>query len=715
MNKSFINKQSGIKLNAISKLMVTVVLLGVAFLSVFLGATPASAKTKVALKTYTQPFQNNTTSLSGQSVEMSTYFIKMDYWDVKKATLNLNYQVSQLSSRQLSDITVSLGGVKFASFRPNKQTGLQTKTIKIPLRLLSGENELKISGQILNRAGKRDYRLTQTPANWLTVDNRSAVNFQYALKAPTKNIDAFYDHFSGPDTIVNRDAYIVVPNQANNAELAASMYALTGESRVITTENQQIPVVQMSNADGRAADYQLVMAEYQHLPARFQKLFKRADLRNTSQIKRYDAKGKHYLVVTATTGTLLEKAARFVANSELMKESKHPTETITAGTQTFTSTLNYDGKYQLTTEADRITGANHQERSYFVSLPVDRNNADGSTISIHLRYARNLDFKNSLATVYINDTPIGSKRLSAARADNDTLTVALPKGMALGNSFTVRVALDLPMSNTAGTQDNTHTPWASIEPTSVARVKSAPGNDLLFSNYPNLFLKNSTYDDIAVVRPQTMTSTDYQTLTNIFNLIGNYAENNRGTIKFYDQQPSKHVMADANVIAFGTPKQNQLIHHLNRHLYFKYNDTEARFLSNEKLSIEQQYGQTIGSAQLLRSPYNRKKGLLVVTGARANGTYLASTQINYQRNIAQYKGDAIIVDPDNNHDDFRFKKNKLIDTSLNTKQEVSRHSQELLYLGIALMVIVVVTVALLLLLWKHGSLRRRRKETTHHE
>lgn len=711
MNKSFINKQNGIKPNAINKVVRIMILFGVVLWCALLGGISAQAKT--ALKTYTQPFQNNTTSLSGQSVEMSTYFIKMDYWDVKQATLNLNYQVSQLSDRQLSDITVSLGGVKFASFRPKKQTGLQSKTIKIPLRLLGGQNKLKISGQILNQAGKRDYRLTQTPANWLTVDNRSAVNFQYALKAPTPNIDSFYDHFSGPDTIVNRNSAIVVPKQATNAELTASMYALTGESRVITTENQQIPVVQTDNPTGQQADYQLVIATYQHLPARLQKLFKPAELKNAAQIKRYDAKGKHTLVVTATTGTLLEKAARFVANSELMKESKHPTETITPATQTFTSTLNYDGKYQLTTSADRITGANHQERSYFVSLPVDRNNADGSTISIDLRYARNLDFKNSLATVYVNDTAVGSKRLSSARADNDTLTVTLPKGMALGNSFTVRVALDLPLSGSAATQDNNHTPWASIEPTSVARIKSAPGNDLLFSNYPNLFLKNSTYSNIAVVRPKTMTATDYQTLTNIFNLIGNYAENNRGTITFYDHQPSKTVMADANVIAFGTPKQNSLIRGLNSHLYFKYNAADTGFLSNEKLSIEQQYGQTIGSAQLLRSPYNAQKGLLVVTGARPNGAYLASTQINYQRNISQYQGDAIVVDPDNNHYDYRFKKNKLINTAVNTKQELSRHSQQLLYLAVALMMIVVVTIALLLLLWKHGSLRRRKGG--HHE
>lgn len=675
----------------------------------WLGGTSGHA---AALKTYTQPFQNNTTSLSGQSVEMSTYFIKMDYWQVKKATLNLNFQISQLSSRQLSDITVSLNNVKFYSFRPSKRTGLQTKTVTLPLRLLQGQNVLKISGQILNAAGKRDYRVTQTPANWLTVDNHSSVNFQYRLMPPTNAIKSFYDHFSGPDTIANQQSSIRVPNQASNAELTASMIVLTGESRVITTENQQIPVSDMADSTAKKAGYQVIVARYDHLDRALQRRFDRQDLRQQGQIRFFKTKGTYTLVVTALTDQLLQKTARFVANQELMQESSHAVENVSAQTRTFTSDLHYQGHYQLTTTADKLTGAGHQERSYFVSLPVDRNNADGSQITLHLRYSKNLDFDSALATVYVNDTAIGSQHLTAKRADNDTLTVVLPKGMALGHSFTVRVALDLPIRQPANST-NIQTPWASIEPSSQAAIQSAPGNDLLFSNYPNLFLKNSTYDNLVVVRPKQMTGTDYATLTNLFNLIGNYAQSNRGRIRVYDHTPSADVLKHANVIAFGSAKQNALVRHLNSRLYFQYNRGLTGFLSNEKLSIEQTYGQQIGTAQLLRSPYNQKKGLLVVTGADSQATYLASTQVNYQRNIAQYSGDAIVVDPDNNHFGYRFKKNKLIDTQVNVKQTLSRNSQLLVYLGVALGIILLVLLALLLLLGKHGRLRRRKRGGRH--
>lgn len=673
------------------------------------GSRNVQAATKTAdLLTYTQPFQNTTTTLSGQSVSMSTYFIKMDYWKVKQATLNLSFQISQLSDRQTSDLTVAVNGVKFYSFRPSKKTGLQTKSVTIPLRLLQGQNQITLSGQVLNQAGKQDYRVAQTPANWLTVDSRSTVNFAYQLMSPTENVDSFYDHFSGPDTIANQNSVIRVPEQATNAELTASMYALTGESRVITTENQQIPVTPFSTKSGQDADYQLIIAKYDHLPAQFKRQVSSQAVSKSAQIQRYDAGQKHYLIVTATSDKLLEKAARFVANQELMTETKYPSETVTAKTRTFTSELHYNGHYQLTSSADKIVGAGHQERSYFVNLPIDRNNADGSTVTLKLRYAKNLNFKNSLATVYVNDTAIGSKRLTAKRANGDSLTVHLPKGMALGNSFTVRVAFDLPMS-TSTTANNSQTPWASVESDSYANIKSATGNTLLFSNYPSLFLKNQTYDHLAVMRPKTLTTTDYQTLTNIFNLIGNYAKQNTGSIEFYTKTPSKKVLKNANVIAFGTPKQTQLIRHLNSQLYFQYNSSETGFVSNEKLSLEARYAQTVGTAQLLRSPYNSKRGLLVVTGADSNATYLASTQINYQRNIQQYTGDTIVVDPDNNQYGYRFKKDKWIDAQLNVDQTLQQHRQLLIYLAIAggIMLLILVTIGFL---WhKHGGPRRRQQ------
>ena len=654
-------------------------------------------------QTYTQQFQNSITTLSGKSVEANMYFTKMDYWDLKKVTFNFNYQVSQLANRQASDITVSLNGVKFYSFRPKDKTGFQTEKITVPLDLVSGSNRLTISGQILDQMPDKNYQLQQTPANWLTIGNGSNVNFEYQLKEAENTLSSFYAHFSGQDTIAYQRSKIATADNPTAKELTASMIALSGESRIITTENDQIPVVKVSELAAAKNDYMMVVAKYDHLPDDLKKQIDPNQLKDKAIIKTHYTDGKYYLIVTAKSGKLLEKAARFVANEELMKETDKDTEDVEETTDTYTSSLHDNGTHYLTTTADRIEGAGHKETSYLVQIPNDRSNADGSQITLHFNYSKNLNFNRSLVTLYVNNTVIGSKKLTAVRANNDTLTVKLPRGLSLGSSFTVRAAFDLEMKD-QDTSDNSNTPWAQVRPDSKMLVKSQRSNDLLFTNYPTLFINNETYDDIAVVAPKNLNTDDFKTLTNIFNLIGNFAKSNTGKIQFYESMPSKNVLKNNNVIVIGTPQNNPMIKELNPNLYFKYSQNFDRVVSNEKLSIEKDYGKNIGTAQLMRSPYNDKRGMMVVTGINTKDVYLASTQINFQKNIQQFTGDAVVVDMNNAHYGYRFKKNKAIDKSLENKRTFSKNSQLILYLGLALIVIILIGVGVILTVRKQGRL-----------
>jgi cellulose synthase (UDP-forming) len=661
-------------------------------------------------QTYTQQFQNSTTSLSGKSVEANMYFTEMDYWDVKKLTFNFNYQISQLANIQTSDITVSLNGVKFYSFRPGDKTGFQTEKINVPLDLLSGSNKLTISGQILNKADKNNYKLQQTPANWLTIGNGSNVNFEYQLKEAENTVRSFYAHFSGQDTIAYQRSKVITANNPTTTELTASMIALSGESRIITTENDQIPVLQAKNTKANENNYMMVIAQYDNLPKDLKKQIDPNSLKKQALIKTYYTDHKYYLIVTAKSGSLLKKAARFVANEELMKETDKSSEYVGNSTDTYTSSLqDNNGRHFLTTESDQIQGAGHRETSYLVQIPNDESNADGSQIKLHFNYSNNLNFNRSLVTVYVNNTIIGSKKLTKANVNNDTLTLKFPKGLSLGNSFTVRVAFDLEMKD-QDTSDNADTPWASVNSDSKVLVKSERSNDLLFTNYPTMFISDETYNDIAVITPKKLDENDFKSLTNIFNLIGNFAKSNTGTIKFYDKIPSKSVLKNSNVIVLGTPNNNPMIKELNPNLYFKYSNNFDRIVSNEKLSIEKDYGKQIGTAQLIRSPYNDRRGMLVVTEVNSFDTYVATSQINFQKNVQQFSGDAIVVDMNNAHYSYRFKKNKAIDKSLETKRTFSKNSQLILYLGLALIVILLIGMAVILTLRKQARLNGGNKD-----
>ncbi|GAX03647.1 cellulose synthase [Secundilactobacillus pentosiphilus] len=690
MNKFFINKPSGIKQNAIS---VSLTFLAVIFLLF-------SSGEQTAAKQYTQPFQNNTVSLAGQAVQTNMYFVKMGYWHVKRATLNLNFQVSQLTDRQSSDITVTVNGVTFYSFRPAKTRGLQSKQIRIPTRLIKSQNNLQVQGQLLNRKTGA----TQTPANWLTVNQTSNVNFDYRIEAPSNQINAFYAHMTGADTIAENQAVVETPLRATDAELTASLRALTGMTRFVTAEDRELPIKPLNQ--GQHAAFRMMIAQFDHLPPDMQAKLPRQKLTDHAVIHVIRRKHQSILVVTSQSNKLLKKAAQFVANQELMRETDRPIKWISAQTDTFTSTLQFQGRQLLMEKDEHVQGPGHHVKTFFVQLPNDHMNAAGSTVDLRMRYAKNLNFKRSLVTIKINHQTIGSQRLSSRHADGDTLRVKLPAKLPLDSTFTVQADFDLVLSG-KGSQSSDQSTWASVLSDSYAMIRSRQSGDLLFDNYPGVFMKDQAVQQLALVRPNHLTENDFATMTNLFGLIGNYAKQNTGEFNVYHDQPSTAVLAQSNVMVFGTPANTPLVKALNRDLYFKYNPDFTGLKSNEKLSLEDQYAKRIGTAQLLRSPFNRYRGLLVVTGAHDDSVYRASTQLNRQVKLEQYShADAIVVDENNQHYSYRFKKQKLLKKA-SLKSKFQQHGQFWTYMGLAVAAIAFFGFVAISILWHNGLLKRR--------
>lgn len=691
MNEFFISKPSGIKQGVISASLIFIILL------LFSGGEQATAKQ------YTQPFQNNTVSLAGKAVQANMYFVTMGYWHVKRATLNLNFQVSQLTDRQISDITVTVNDVTFYSFRPTGAKGVQSKQIQIPTRLIKSQNNLQVQGQLLNQRTKN----TQTPANWLTVNQTSNVNFDYRIEAPSNRINDFYAHMTGADTIAENQSVVETPLRATDAELAASLRALTGITRFVTAEDRELPIKPLNR--GRRAAFRIMVAKFDNLPSNIQAKLPKQKLTDHAVIHVVKTARQSVLVVTAQSDKLLEKAARFVANEELMRETARPTKWISERTDTFTSALQFQGRQPLTERNEHVQGSGHHVKTFFVQLPNDHMNAAGSTINLRMRYAKNLDFKRSLVTIKVNDQTVGSQRLSSRRADDDTLQVKLPAKLPLNSTFTVQADFNLilPGEEQASSDQST---WASVLSDSYARIQSGQPEDLLFDNYPGVFMKDQAVHDLALVRPHHLTENDFATMTNLFGLIGNYAKQNTGQFKVYHGRPNNAVLTRTNVVVFGTPADTPLVKALNRQLYFKYNSAFTGFKSNEKLSLESQYAKRIGTAQLLRSPFNHCRGLLVVTGARDDSVYRASIQLNRQVKLEQYpQADAIVVDENNQHYSYRFKKQKLLKQA-SLKSEFLKHDHFWPYMGPAVLAIVFFGFVTISILWHNGLLKRKSDE-----
>lgn len=655
-------------------------------------------------ESFAQPFQNKTITLSGTSVRSTMYFTRVDYWDVKRATFNFTFALTQLKDTQQSNITLAVNGVKFYSFAPKKTTDRQTVKVDIPLDLIQDSNTLTIEGQIVD-CGSKNMAVVQTPANWMTIYGGSNVNFNYDVKKPTDKIRSFYNHFIGVDHITDHSSAILVPNQPTNAEMKAASYALTGISRVITMNNGVVPMDTFNSDAAKNARYQIVLSEYKHLPARYQS--KVGNIQSDEAcLKFIKEKNKYVLIVTSKDKDLLTKAGQYIANQELMQETASPEKIINDQTQIYSSELQFNGNFPLTNNGEKLVGPNHQEQVFFVQVPRNQTNSEGSYVNLNFRYSKNLDFKNSLITVYVNDKPIGSQALKESKADGDHFRIKVPDKTNLANTFVVKVAFDL---NLKSDTDNMQTPWAYVENDSNAFIQSKTKHDVLFSNYPSVFIKDKTFNQLAIQLPERMNHDYFAALSNVLSLIGSFAESNVGDITFYKAAMSKEQIRTHNVIVLGTPKDNELVKRFNDKTYFKFNKNFTHFVSNEKLSVESEYGKRIGVAQLMFNPYNNQSVALFVTGMTPNDVLMATTQIATQAAAAMYKGDTIVVDDNGQQYDYRFKKKATIKQKTTMLQKIKSNPLAKSYTVIGVIVIVLIIVTLVLFAHKYmGNGKGRR-------
>lgn len=118
-------------------------------LSLFLVQIPAAQAAVLpgeAGATYETLFTSDV-SLRGASSQQQ-FFTVMDYWNVDKVMINLQFQTSQISEDKLSSVTLSLNGIPFYSFRPSlDNNGQQSLSVEAPKGFLTkGSNTLRIQG-----------------------------------------------------------------------------------------------------------------------------------------------------------------------------------------------------------------------------------------------------------------------------------------------------------------------------------------------------------------------------------------------------------------------------------------------------------------------------------------------------------------------------------------------------------------------------------------
>ncbi|WP_339318400.1 cellulose biosynthesis cyclic di-GMP-binding regulatory protein BcsB [Paenibacillus sp. FSL R10-2734] len=663
--------------------------------------------------TYTTSFTGSDNTLKGKSAQQQ-YFEVMDYWNVDELRIKLDFQISQITEEQISSVTLTLNGSPFYTFRPSlKDNGKQQLILQAPKGFLKkGTNTLGIQGYLQsNNTDDQACSVNYDFDNWLHLFNTSSINVMYTPKALTGGISDFSERFSGIDTLTKKKSILTVPNNSTGAELEAATYALSGYAKGNSLDNKTIPMLPYRSDTVKGKEAVVLVGMYDRLPSELKsQLSSSEDLGTHALLQLVNKDTVPLLVVTSKDESLLIKAGRFMANEELMGQVTSDLKVVDDATEVSAPPLSISSNITFTETGDKLTGAHHQEQTYFVTLPSNRSIADSGKISLDFRYAQNLDFNRSLVTVSINNTPIGSKKLTKELANGDNLNLPVPQNLNISGNFSVTVAFDLELVGANCIIDREQMPWAYISKDSIMRLNTKDRTDLLFNNYPYPFIRDGIYNQVAVVLPEKMDDYAYLSLSNVFNLLGKYASGNVGNIQFYTDSVSADHLKNNNVIAIGAYKNNKIIRDHNDKLYFQYNGNGTAIRSNEKMSIEEQYGAQIGTLQLIDSPFSAGRGLLAVTGVGSEEYFLASKLVATEQSKWKVYGDGVITDKDGNVSAYRFK------TITGAKEDsvvkkITERTDVLSFVIAIVLVLTLVILSLILLLRKHMKKRGDKRET----
>jgi len=607
--------------------------------------------------TYEKDFEySNDIVFSSVFETNTTYFFVPEYWDSEYAYAQIEMSLSRLIEQDPASMTFMVNNVPVASYKIDYKNGKkQVFTVKIPLeRLRVGYNTFDITGyvRVYDERGCID---DLSGANWVCVSKDSFIRVGYEIKDEDITISEFpYPLMSTVDEI-GEELTIAVSDKQEKDELASALVlrAFLGNQ---TTDEDRITLTTYSKA---GKDSRLVLVSmYDNLPAdikaKIDKVAGNNDLDNGALIDLVDAGvDSALLVITSKNSKCLNEAVALLMDEGRVSQEKSTVAYaklggIAAMQEAKAYTQMEASNYTLESFLERginIVGPFHQVADIYLPFSGGFVLADTAKVSLNFRYSENLDFDRSMITVYWGDIPVASKKLTLENAGGDTLSFMMPDDVIGTYAGKISIAFELELSDIFCTPRMDEMPWAYVAEDSEFYLPAGSNSDYRFEDRPYPFELESMFDDLTVVVPDELTTSELDTLGRVIACYGL-------ALKPYGDfavEKASAVTSDAqqgNMIVLGTYDDNAFVKQLNNSLSFAFENDGSGFMSNKTVILSENYRKTVGSMQLIPSPFREGKAVLVVCGPSDSEIAIIGNFLTLAENIWKLQGDSVLIDAD---------------------------------------------------------------------
>lgn len=656
-------------------------------------------------------FQDDVT-INGVIGSTERFFNVSQNWDVKGLKLNLVYTKSELLDVNYSTITVFINGEPVSSKRLDGDRRYQDKwQVNIPKELVKpGYNSISIKAY--KTISDKICRDDSNTANWLVIHKQSDIELNYSLKSNSNEIKDYNSIFTNIGNEEYVDTTFVLPDKYNSNELSSIMNLSLNMGQKLKADNFKLDVKLKSNlkeynnniiyvggTNDTSTDFLNLLSNDEKNQAKNKAVIK--------QVISPFNKDKRMILIISDNSKALKNATKLICNNELLNELNSSNFIIDETKDV--SDIKKDTKNKLTLNDlgyndFLLKGPFSQETNFDVSIPKNKISTAGSILNLKFRYAKNLDFERSLVTVYVNDKPISSKKLSLEKADNDNLEVNLPKDVLGKNYYKIKVVFNLELKDLMCVTRDTDNPWAYILDSSFIKFDFKDNNSLNFKSYPYPFIDNQQANDINVVVSKNLNSSDLSNIANIIGNMGRDAVYNTGNLNVLNDSEFLNTNKKGNLIVIGTPDDNSILKDINKDLYIKFDKNFSGFENNDKIKfLDDKYSKQLSTIQLINSPYSKSNSAIIVSSLDKNSLSSSVRYLSDNNLTRDLKGDAAVVNRDGGIQDINFKENNTKDEEpedSSTKFKLEKSSLTFILIAGFLFLTVIISAILLILKYR---------------
>lgn len=617
---------------------------------------PAADDTKI--------FQYNSDVLFSGIYKSNSFFFNVEkYWETRYAYARIEFSVSPLINNVPASLTFFVNSTPVSSCKVDYRSGkTQVAYVEIPISLLKqGFNQLAVSGYV--RLYDDDGCLDDfSGANWVNVSKNSLVQVGYDVIDANRELSYYPYPFMSSVDETGKNCAVYVPANASEEELSAALL-LRADLGDKTDGSDRISMKKLDQFGRDGIRQRVIVAVRSKLPAALSSGIREEEnhsLKDNAFIfEKSDADGD-VLVVTSDNAKALYEGAAMLMDPNRVSQQKNSYAYVKVGSaNTVIQNSKLSDLVADNYTVEGITGGGlsfvgpfRHEQEVYLPLSGGFVLSEGGKIVLNYRYSDNLDFKRSMVTVYWGNIPVYSKKLERDHAGGDTLSFLLPSDVVGTYAGSIRIAFDLELQDLYCTKRADEMPWAYVTGDSTFYLPVGQSSKYSFDTRPFPFQTLGLFDNTCVVVPDSMSNTELNTLGEVIAMEGSDVSP-YGSLSVA-RASGFNTSLDANLIVFGSYRDNKVLASLNDKLSFAYEKDGSRFASNKQLLLSEDYAADIGVLQLLRSPYVSDRAVLAVSGPGDKdiatiGSYLADETKRWE-----LSGDAFLIDGDYETKNFTF-------------------------------------------------------------